>query len=56
MDNNTILILLSDHGMTYSGNHGGESDEETNTIIFATYKGDKVFAKNIDYDSTDKEV
>lgn len=31
--------------MTEDGNHGGNSDEETNTVLFATHKGDKIFYK-----------
>lgn len=45
MSNDTMLIVLGDHGQTDTGNHGGESDEETNTVLFATYKGDKRFYK-----------
>lgn len=45
MDNSTILIVIGDHGMTEAGNHGGNSDEETNTVLFATHKGEQVFFK-----------
>ena len=37
--------MIGDHGMTEDGNHGGNSDEETNTVLFATHKGDKIFYK-----------
>uniref|UniRef100_A0A7N0TJ25 GPI ethanolamine phosphate transferase 2 C-terminal domain-containing protein n=1 Tax=Kalanchoe fedtschenkoi TaxID=63787 RepID=A0A7N0TJ25_KALFE len=28
----TLMLVVSDHGMTYSGNHGGSSFEETDTL------------------------
>ena len=40
MDNDTILILLGDHGMTPEGDHGGSTDYETNTVLlYYTKKG-----------------
>lgn len=30
----TLLIVIGDHGMTQTGNHGGDSKEETETVIF----------------------
>ena len=39
-------MVIGDHGMTEDGNHGGDSNEETNTILFATHKGDKIFYKD----------
>lgn len=38
MDDDTILLLYGDHGMTPDGNHGGDSDNEIRTIMFAYYK------------------
>jgi hypothetical protein len=29
----TLFVLLSDHGMTESGNHGGASKDETNSVL-----------------------
>eukprot|EP00946_MAST-07B_sp_MAST-7B-sp1_P000587 g587.t1 len=29
----TLFLLLSDHGMTESGNHGGASDDEINSVL-----------------------
>lgn len=38
MDENTLLIVIGDHGMTDQGNHGGDTVEERNTILFAYSK------------------
>ena len=38
MDNNTILFIMGDHGMTEDGNHGGATSDETKTILFAFSK------------------
>jgi GPI ethanolamine phosphate transferase 3 subunit O len=35
LDNDTIMIVIGDHGMTEEGNHGGETFKETNTVLFA---------------------
>ena len=45
MDEDTVMIVIGDHGMKYTGNHGGDSDEETNTVIFTCTKGPKRFYK-----------
>ncbi len=37
MDNGTLLMVLGDHGMTDSGNHGGSQPSETDTLLFAYY-------------------
>jgi phosphatidylinositol glycan class O len=34
IDSNTILIVIGDHGMSESGNHGGNSPLETDTVLF----------------------
>lgn len=33
----TMLLLLGDHGMTQSGDHGGDTQQETDTFLFAQY-------------------
>lgn len=38
MSNDTILLITGDHGMANDGNHGGNSTEETNTLLFAIKK------------------
>jgi phosphatidylinositol glycan class O len=35
MDDNTTLVVFGDHGMTSDGNHGGSSDDEMRSVIFA---------------------
>ncbi len=39
LDNDTVLLVFGDHGMTDMGGHGGESLEELSTILFAYTKG-----------------
>lgn len=34
MDNDTILIVAGDHGMTQTGDHGGETAEEISALFF----------------------
>lgn len=34
MDENTILFVIGDHGMTASGDHGGESEDEVTSTLF----------------------
>lgn len=43
MDDDSILLILSDHGQTNNGNHGGDTEEETTSYIFATIKGNNSF-------------
>ncbi|KMS94372.1 hypothetical protein BVRB_022070, partial [Beta vulgaris subsp. vulgaris] len=42
IDENTILFVLGDHGMTTEGNHGGTTKQETETALFA-YSKQKIF-------------
>lgn len=34
MDNDTLLLVLGDHGMTQTGDHGGDSREEVEAALF----------------------
>lgn len=34
MDNDTVLVVLGDHGMTNTGDHGGESEAEVTAALF----------------------
>jgi phosphatidylinositol glycan class O len=45
MDNDTILMVTGDHGMTNEGSHGGNTQDEVGTVLFATTKGDNKFFK-----------
>lgn len=38
MDDETTLVVFGDHGMTSDGNHGGQSDLEMRTVLFAYQK------------------
>ncbi|EGG14773.1 hypothetical protein DFA_10646 [Cavenderia fasciculata] len=39
IDNDTLLIIMSDHGMTSTGGHSGSSDLETGASLFLYSKG-----------------
>jgi phosphatidylinositol glycan class O len=34
LDNDTILMIFGDHGMTKSGDHGGDSEDEVHAGLF----------------------
>lgn len=34
LDDDTLLVVLGDHGMSKEGNHGGATDDETNAALF----------------------
>lgn len=34
LKNDTLLVVTGDHGMTVSGNHGGDSEPETSAALF----------------------
>ena len=38
MDNDTILLIYGDHGMTNDGNHGGATFNEMRTVLFGYTK------------------
>lgn len=38
IDNDTILFVMGDHGMTRTGDHGGDSDDEITAALFV-YSG-----------------
>jgi phosphatidylinositol glycan class O len=39
MDNDTVVLIFGDHGMTDNGGHGGETEGELRTILFTYAKG-----------------
>jgi len=45
IDDDTLLIIFGDHGMTTEGDHGGESNNELNAGLFA-YNKKGIFDKN----------
>lgn len=34
LDNDTVLFVMGDHGMTRTGDHGGDSDDEVDAALF----------------------
>lgn len=47
LSNDTILLVLGDHGMTNNGDHGGDSVRETSTALFLYSPSKIVFNKNV---------
>ncbi|CAK8676627.1 unnamed protein product [Clavelina lepadiformis] len=41
MGDDTLLIVMGDHGMTQTGDHGGETLEEVDSALFAFHPGGK---------------
>lgn len=46
MDDDTTLVIFGDHGMTSGGSHGGSSEDEIRTALFAYQKTPMVFGEN----------
>lgn len=38
VDNNTLVVVLGDHGMTSTGDHGGETSLETDAALLVYSK------------------
>ncbi len=53
MDDDTVLIVFGDHGMTNEGNHGGGSENELRSVVFAHHKKGFPFKK---YTNIEKEL
>ncbi|XP_032571459.1 GPI ethanolamine phosphate transferase 3 [Drosophila sechellia] len=51
MDNDTTLLVMGDHGMTASGDHGGDTDDETNALLFAYSKQHRFYGNDSGSDS-----
>ena len=51
MDNETTLLIMGDHGMTASGDHGGDTDDETNALLFAYSKHSKFISSDFGSDN-----
>uniref|UniRef100_A0A915PZ24 GPI ethanolamine phosphate transferase 3 n=1 Tax=Setaria digitata TaxID=48799 RepID=A0A915PZ24_9BILA len=45
LDNNTLLLVMGDHGMTDNGDHGGDQPLETDAALFMYAKKKLVFAE-----------
>jgi len=55
MDDDTLLLLFGDHGMTDDGNHGGSSYEEITSGLFAYSKQASTTNDNLNKNSWDEE-
>lgn len=55
MTDDTVLMVVSDHGMTHSGNHGGSTPDEVDTVLFAYSKQEFHESKYNIYDPTYKK-
>lgn len=53
MDDDTTLLVIGDHGMTGTGDHGGDTNDEINSMIFAYSKGYR-FVNHTGIDSMDQ--
>uniref|UniRef100_A0AAF5PG04 GPI ethanolamine phosphate transferase 3 n=1 Tax=Wuchereria bancrofti TaxID=6293 RepID=A0AAF5PG04_WUCBA len=45
LDNNTLLLVMGDHGMTENGDHGGDEPLETDAALFLFAKRKLIFAE-----------
>ncbi|VDO43333.1 unnamed protein product [Brugia timori] len=45
LDNNTLLLVMGDHGMTENGDHGGDEPLETDAALFMFAKRKLIFAE-----------
>lgn len=44
IDDDTVLFVMGDHGMTMSGDHGGDSADEVMAGLFA-YSKKQIFSR-----------
>ena len=56
MDDKTTLLVMGDHGMTASGDHGGDTDDETNALLFAYTKRSAFFKTDSSDNTTMQQV
>uniref|UniRef100_A0A915DFZ1 GPI ethanolamine phosphate transferase 3 n=1 Tax=Ditylenchus dipsaci TaxID=166011 RepID=A0A915DFZ1_9BILA len=54
MQEDTLLVVMGDHGMTRSGDHGGDSQMETEAALFVY--ANKNFAPELDINSLGEKV
>ena len=54
MDSETLLLVIGDHGMTQTGDHGGDSSDEINSALFAYSRNGQISStKRVDQAPTD---
>lgn len=49
IDDDTLLVVMGDHGMDSTGNHGGESDDEVEAALWMYSKGANFGRSNADF-------
>lgn len=54
MDDDTTLLVMGDHGMTGTGDHGGDTEDEVNALLFGYHKKQKFFSET--EDNSNKEM
>ena len=54
MDNDTTLFVIGDHGMTGTGDHGGDTEDEVNALLFSHHKRHKFHVEELN--SVHKEM
>ncbi|KAF8057534.1 hypothetical protein FPV67DRAFT_1637053 [Lyophyllum atratum] len=47
LDDDTLLVVLGDHGMDRSGDHGGDGDHETSSALWVYSKGSPISQTHI---------
>lgn len=56
MEDNTTLIVIGDHGMTHSGDHGGDSEEELNALFFMYSKDRPLVAEEYQHNYNERTM
>lgn len=57
MDDETTLVIIGDHGMTQTGDHGGESTDEVDALFFMYSKGTPLLSEEYDeYNKTIQQI
>lgn len=54
MDDDTTLLVMGDHGMTGTGDHGGDTEDEVNALLFGYHKKQTFFSAT--EDNSNKEM
>ncbi|CAB4253003.1 similar to Saccharomyces cerevisiae YLL031C GPI13 ER membrane localized phosphoryltransferase [Maudiozyma barnettii] len=50
LDDDTLLVVMGDHGMDHTGNHGGDSIDELESTLFLYSKRPNAFSESINVD------
>ena len=55
LDDKTLLVVIGDHGMDSTGNHGGDSPDELESTLFMYAKNNKFFKKDSSHYNTTEQ-